>query len=78
MSELSDDNKNENITPVYNLSNTVIEEPKELPIDEDSCEEEHTDEEPSENNNITLYAISEENKKKRRNKKKKSEISIVI
>jgi hypothetical protein len=80
VSELSDDNKYENnITTKYTLYKTIMEEPKELPTDEESCQEEadeeHTFEYPSEINDMTLYSITEVHKKKRNKKKKKNSTS---
>ena len=70
VSELSDDNKCENYMEArYTLPNTIIEEPKELPTDDESCEE--TIEQPIDINNILFQPINESDKKKKKKKKKK-------
>jgi hypothetical protein len=79
VSELSDDNKGENnMESRFKLPNTIIEEPKELPLDgvKDVPSDEETDEElyesPIENNNIMFQPINESEKKKKKKKKKKN------
>jgi hypothetical protein len=80
VSELSDDNKYENnITVRYSLPTTIIEDPKELPTDDEEVDEEQTEEQgtsENNNNNITLYTISDANIKKKNKKKKKKKGSM--
>jgi hypothetical protein len=74
VSELSDDNKCENYMEArYTLPNTIIEEPKELPTDDESCEEagEENIEQPVGTNNIMFQPINDSDKKKKKKKKKK-------